>query len=366
MMLGGAVGCLAPNRAETQELSPSTPTVKSQAVPPTPELKQRPPTTPEEQAAAAKGLARLDVVVTDKSGNPVAGLDAKEFSLQDNGHQQTIVTFKASDGAKGNPDSRVSVFLIMDMVNSGLVDLSFMREEVERFLLQNGGQLSQPTTVILFTDAGFEELAEASQDGNKLANAVHAIKPEVHTIHSAAGREALVERYQLSGKALASITAQETTVPGRKMMIWVGPGWPIIRASDTNYNAHVHEVTFDAIASLLNQLREARMVLCSAGGGNAFTVQDLMKPVRSPMEATAENLALQVLALESGGRTLDGGNRSRAGEQLNACMQELGAYYTLTFKPPAGGKAFAYHALKVIVARHGLKANTTTGYYAEP
>jgi hypothetical protein len=73
-----------------------------------------------------------------------------------------------------------------------------------------------------------------------------------------------------------------------------------------------------------------------------------------------------VLALESGGRTLDGGNRSRAGEQLNACMQELGAYYTLTFKPPAGGKAFAYHALKVIVARHGLKANTTTGYYAEP
>lgn len=314
----------------------------------------------------AEGRMRLDVVVTDKSGNPVAGLDAKDFSLQDDGKPQAIVTFKASDGAQGNLDSRVSVFLMMDMVNSGLVDLSFMREEVERFLRQNGGQLSQPTTVFLLTDAGFEEVGETSQDGNKLADAVHAIRPEVHTIHSAAGREALVERYQLSGKALAAITAREATVPGRKMMIWIGPGWPILRASDSNYNARDHELNFDAIASLLNQLREARMVLCSAGGGNAFTVQDLMQPVRSPMEATAANLALQVLALESGGRTLDGGNRSRAGKQLNACLQELGAYYTLTFKPPAGEKPFSYRALKVTVAKHGLKVNTTAGYYAEP
>ncbi len=53
-------------------------------------------------------------------------------------------------------------------------------------------------------------------------------------------------------------------------------------------------------------------------------------------------------------------------DQLNACMQELGAYYTLTFKPPAGEKAFSYHALKVTVARRGLKVNTMAGYYAEP
>ena len=373
MILGGVVLCLAANRTEAQEVSPAAPAAKSQSVPAipnqaSPELKQRPPATAEEKAAV--GRMRLDVVVTDKSGNPVAGLDAKDFSLQDEGKPQTIATFqaldgKASDGTQVNPDSRVSVFLVMDTVNSGLVDLSFMRDEVEKFLRQNGGQLPQPTTVLLFTDAGFETVGETSQDGNKLADAVHAIKPQVHTIHSGAGREALVERYQLSGKALAAIAAREATASGRKMMIWIGPGWPILRATDMNYSAHEHELNYDAIASLLNQLREGRMVLCSAGGGSAFAVQDLMTPVRSPMEATAANLALQVLALESGGRTLEAGNRSRPGKQLNACMQELGAYYTLTFKPPAG-KAFAYHALKVSVAKHGLKVNTTAGYYAEP
>ncbi len=366
MIFGGVALCVAANRVEPQEPSPSAPSAKPQAVPPSPELKQRPPATPEEKAAEAEGRMRLDVVVTDKSGNPVTGLDAKDFTLQDDGKPQTIATFKASDGAQGNPDSRVSVFLVMDTVNSGLVDLSFMREEVERFLRQNGGQLPQPITVLLFTDAGFEAVGETSQDGNKLADAVHAIPPQVHTIHSAAGREALVERYQLSGKALAAIAAREATKPGRKMMIWIGPGWPILRANDTNYNARDHELNYDATASLLNQLREARMVLCSAGGGDAFTVQDLMTPVRSPMEATAANLALQVLALESGGRTLDAGNRSHPLKQLNACMQELGAYYTLTFKPPAGEKPFSYRALKVTVAGRGLKVNTNTGYYVEP
>src|SRR5277367_6274379 len=46
---------------------------------------------PEPRAAAslpatnsAEGLIKLDVVVTDKSGRPVAGLESKDFTLLDN------------------------------------------------------------------------------------------------------------------------------------------------------------------------------------------------------------------------------------------------------------------------------------------
>jgi len=209
-------------------------------------------------------------------------------------------------------------------------------------------------------------VGKTTLDGNALADAVHAIKPAVHTIHSAAGGEALLERFQLSGRALGAITAREVQAPGRKMMVWIGPGWPILRQTDVNYNARSHELNFDAIASLTNHLRQARMVLCSAGGGIDFTVQDLMKPVKSPKEASSANLAVQVLALQSGGRTLDAGNRSHPADQLNACVQELGASYTVTFDPPAGERAFTYHALKVTVAKPGLRVNTTAGYYAEP
>jgi VWFA-related protein len=339
---------------------------RAQKAPPNPELKQRQVAKPDTKVAPVEGRLRLDVVITDGSGNPVAGLDAKDFALKDNDQPQTIVTFHASDGTPAKPDSRVSLFLMMDTVNSGLVDISFMRDEVEKFLRQNGGHLAQPTTVVLFTDAGFEVVGKTSLDGNTLADGVHVIKPVVHTIHAAAGGEALLERFQLSGKALGAITAREMTVPGRKMMIWIGPGWPIIRTPDANYDKRSHELNFDAIASLTNQLRQARMVLCSAGGGTPFRVQDLMKPVKSPMDANSGNLALQVLALQSGGQTLDAGNRSHPAEQLNTCMQEIGASYTVTFNPPAGERAFTYHALKVTVAKPGLKVNTTAGYYAEP
>jgi hypothetical protein len=46
-----------------------------------------------------QGMIRLDVVVTDKSGNPVTGLRQQDFTLRDNGQQANIVSFQAFDGS---------------------------------------------------------------------------------------------------------------------------------------------------------------------------------------------------------------------------------------------------------------------------
>ena len=366
LLVCGIALCTGAGQSSAQDEAATVASATAQTAARDPELKQRPPATAAGNAAPSEGRMRLDVVVTDVSGNPVSGLDGKDFVLLEDGVPQTMVSFKASDGAPGEAGPPVPVFLLMDMVNSGLVDVSFMRDEVEKFLRQNGGRLAQPTTVVMFTDAGFDVVGKTSQDGNVLAEAVHGMKPVVHSIHSAAGVEATIERFQISGKALGSITAHEVTTPGRKMLIWIGPGWPVLRTPEVGYNKRSHELNFDAIASLTNHLREARLVLCSAGGGSAFVVQDLMKPVKSAVEARSGNLALQVLALQSGGQSLEAGNRSRPAEQLNTCMREIGAYYTITFNPPAGEKAFSYHAVRVTVNRPGLKVNTTSGYYAEP
>ncbi len=309
---------------------------------------------------------RLDVVVTDGAGNPMAGLEAKDFNLFDDNQAQKMVSFHARDGKAPTLESRGSVFLIWDTVNSSLEDAPFTRDEIEKFLRQNDGRLTQPMTVLLFTDTGLQMVGKTSLDGNALAEAVHAVQPPVHRIHSAAGGEALVERYQISAKALSMIVSREVPVPGRKLLVWIGPGWPVLRAQDANFNSHSQEMNFSVIASLTNKIREARMLVCSAGGGIEFRVADVLKPVKSAKDASAANLAVQVFAVHSGGRTLDGGNRSRPADQLNACVQELGAYYTVTFNPPADEKAFSYHALKVTVDEPELKVNTTAGYYAEP
>lgn len=45
--------------------------------------------------AVSGGRIRLDVVVTDKAGKPVTGLQAQDFTLLDNKNPQKIVYFKA-------------------------------------------------------------------------------------------------------------------------------------------------------------------------------------------------------------------------------------------------------------------------------
>lgn len=350
----------------------ATPYVPAQSVPSAPspgkqdpQLKVRPlPGSSDKKTP--EGRMRLDVIVTDAAGNPLSGLSAQDFQLYDNGHPQSIVSFHAFEGTSGGPASLPSVLLVIDTVNSGLTDVSAMRDDAETYLRQNGGHLTHPVTVLLFTDAGFEVVGRPSFDGNSLAQAVHDIKPTVHTIHFAAGGEASVERFQISGKALGAIVAHEVPIPGRKFMIWMGPGWPLLPQQEVTYNARSHALNYQAIAELTNQLRQARMVLCSAGGGSEFFVRDYLKPVKSESEANSDNLALQVLALHSGGRTLDAGNHSHSAELLNACMSEAGPYYALTFDPPHAEKAMEYHSLKVTVDKPALVVHTSAGYYADP
>lgn len=348
-------------------LSPqaSAQTAPQSPAPQDPELKLRPQPKPGE-AIEPIGRMHLDLVVTNGAGVPVPGLGAQDFQLLDNGQPQKIVSFHASDGAPGNASSRVSIFLIIDTVNSGLVDVSYLRDGAEQFLRQNGGHLAQPVTVLLFTDAGFQVVGRTSLDGNTLADQVHAIQPTVHTIHSAAGGEASLERFQLSGKALAALVAREVPVPGRKMILWMGPGWPLMDQSELNYNARSHALNFEAMISLSNQLRQARMVVCSAGGGSEFFVHDFLKPVKSEKEANSDKLALQVIAVHSGGRTLDAANFSRSAELLNSCMQQVGAFYSITYDPPPADKPSDYHALKVTVDKPGLIVHTNDGYYGAP
>jgi hypothetical protein len=42
-----------------------------------------------------EGIIQLDVTVTDKSGRPVTGLGASDFTLMDNGHATRLVSFHA-------------------------------------------------------------------------------------------------------------------------------------------------------------------------------------------------------------------------------------------------------------------------------
>jgi len=118
---------------------------------------------------AVQGLMKLDVVVTDAAGKPVTGLEAKDFTLLDNGEPGKIVSFQAFDGAQAKPDPPVELILILDAINLTSEHKAFAEQEVKRFLLRNGGHLVQPVSIYLLSNFSPLLEAPASSDGNALA-----------------------------------------------------------------------------------------------------------------------------------------------------------------------------------------------------
>jgi hypothetical protein len=63
----------------------------------------------------------------------------------------------------------VEIVLVVDAVNASFQTVNYERSEVKKFLLQNGGKLAQPVSLIVFSDAGTKIQDPSSRDGNALA-----------------------------------------------------------------------------------------------------------------------------------------------------------------------------------------------------
>ena len=288
-----------------------------QAEPPNPVLNQRPPAkpAPAPNAIEAEGRVRLDIVVTDAAGAPVSGLEPWDFSLLDNDKPRKILTFRSFNDTTVKPDPPVEVILLIDMANLSFPQVAFVRQQVEEFLRKNGGHLKLPVSLIVLTSAGIRVQPRSSVDGNAVADVVQKLKGNISTINPAMGGEGMLERFQLSVRQLATIAENEARKPGRKLLVWIGPGWPMLNRPTDEYSERNQRRTFENIVELSTRLREARMVLYSVepedpsvgGGKYDLLYQEFLDPVSSPKQAQPGNLGLKVLVTQTGGVILGPG-----------------------------------------------------------
>jgi VWFA-related protein len=342
--------------------------------PPDPALTHRPPP----KAAAAPsvvspaGRMRLDVTVTDAGGKPVDGLGPQDFKVMDGDATRKILTFRSYDGITVKPEPPVQVVLVIDTANLPFPQVAFVRGEVTKFLSENGGRLAEPVSIMLLSDAGLRVQPRPSMDGRALLGVLNEVKGNIHTINAAEGSEGDLERFQVSVRELTRIADNEAQKPGRKLLIWVGPGWPLLNSSNFRFSERDQKRYFDSIVELSTKLREGRVVVDSvapaasttASGLGTTLYQDFLKGVRTARQADSGNLALKVLALQSGGLVL-GPDNDLAG-QIDRCVAEANAFYTFTFDPGYAAAPNEYHDLRVDVDQAGLTARTRTGYYNQP
>jgi VWFA-related protein len=314
-------------------------------------------------------LITLDVQVADKSGAAVRGLQKQDFTVLDDNQAKPIQSFHAGDGSSDTP---VEIVLVMDAVNASFDAVTYERGELKKFLLQNGGKLAQPVSLVVFSDNGTKMQEGSSRDGNALASLYDQYETGLRFLNRSQGFYGAAERLDMSIKTLMSLISYEEKQPGRKLMIWFSPGWPLLSGPNIQLSNKGEREIFNSIVAASTGLRQARITLYSidpkgpeeAGSIRASYYEEFLKGVTSASHAWPADLGLQVLVVQSGGRVFNSSN-DLTGAIAN-CVSDANAFYTLSFNIDKPDRADEYHALQIKIDKPGTTARTRTGYYAEP
>ena len=325
----------------------------------------------QQQAAAGgavqDGRIHLDVVVTAKQGGPVAGLTQQDFVVTDNKVARPIASFRPVQGH----EEPVEVILLVDTVNTRYETVAYERDEIDKFLTAEGGELPHPVTLAILTDKGVQVQEAGSQDGKALKAALDSNGTGLRTVRRSAGFYGAEERLDISLHALDQLITREETRPGRKVMIWVSPGWPLLSGPGVQLDKKQQEQIFNQVTSLSTRLRKGQITLYSVnplGTGESLIRADYYKAfvngVSKPSQVDPGDLGLEVLATQSGGLALATNNDITG--MLQRVMNETKVYYDLSFEAAPGDHANDYHRILVQVDKAGLVARTRSGYYAQP
>jgi VWFA-related protein len=325
------------------------------------------PTVPSPAAAATDRNIRIDVVVADKSGAPVGGLEQKDFTLLDNSMAEPMTSFKAVSMGQ----EPVEVILLMDAVNTRFDTVAYERDQVEKFLRAGDAKMPHPMTIAYLTDKGVQIEKGFSKDGNVLAGIVDGYATGLRQITRSTGYWGATERLQISLTGIHELTAYAKTLPGRKVIVWISPGWPLLSGVRQDLDNKQQAQIFHDIVSFSNEMRDARLTIYNInprGVGEpllrANYYQEFVKGIRKQSQTQIGNLGLQVLAVQSGGLTLESSNDISA--SLSRCIGETESWYEMTLAMPPAEQPNEYHHLEIKVDKPGLAARTRDGYYAQP
>lgn len=341
---------------------------------------QNPPTAPDtkqlkhrtqediEKNRVAQRHITIDVNVTDASGHPVTGLQEQDFHVLDNRQPQTITTFQAVEGAKTDPPTEIVI--VVDLINTSYQRIAFERQQIEKFLQQNNGHTQYPVSLMLVSETGIQAQPQASQDGQAMIDALDNAHTGMRAIGRSAGAAGAAERLDMSLRYFEQLIAYEGQKPGRKLMLWISPGWPMLDSPAFSISDNQQRGIFNTVVAFTNQLRQAHITLYTIdplGAGEAlgytFLYQSYLKPLLKSKQANYGNMGLQVFAMHSGGFVLPGTNDLTT--EINRCVEDAQNYYVLSFDSTPSEQVDEYHALTV-TTKDGAKIRTTAGYYGMP
>jgi VWFA-related protein len=377
---------------------------------------QRPPVF-----RAGVNAVRVDVIVTDKSGNPVNDLTAADFEVQEDGKPQDVDLFKLvnSDGNVGpgaeparpiRSDSDqeleaarddVRLFVIfLDDYHVRRINAMRMREVLAQFIKTQLGPLDM--VAVMYPLMSVQQVT-FTRDLDAAAASVRAFEGRKYDYRP---RNAFEDQYanypaqavetvrnQVVMTALRGLSVKLGSLrEGRKAIIFVSEGFasllpPQMRdpnaqmpgmwnpaANNPSAGSGVAEdrARFRSDSELYSDLRVVfdtanrhnTAIYAIDPRGLATGEFDINESVGGKLDQDflrATQDTLQVLALNTDGRAIV--NRNDLEKGLRQVVRDTSAYYLLGYNSsaPADGK---FHEIKVRVKRPGVQVRSRKGYTA--
>ena len=406
VLLGGLAGVRA---APAQNASPAAP---------------QQPATPDQQPVFRTGIntVRVDVIVTDRQGNPVTDLKLEDFEIQEDGKPQKAETFRLikidtvtqpaytqrtirtrndEETAAADENSRIFTFFLDDYHVRKESSMS-VKKPVLEFI---ANQLAPSDLVGVMYPLTPTDAVLINRNHQGVMNTIEKFmgrKYDYEPIND-------VERgyvYKLNPQAIEMIRRQVSLTAirgictklgslreGRKSLILISEGYtsllpPQLRSNLPGAIAAPGDLTRDPFAAENNLMedrarfsadmdmqQEFRDVFDACNRNNTsiyaldprglsvgeFDVSTNISMTTSQAYLNSSMDALRVLAENTDGRAIV--NRNDLGTAMKQIIRDASAYYLVgyTTQAPSDGK---FHEIKVRVKRPGLQVRARRGFWA--
>jgi VWFA-related protein len=409
--LAAAVAGPITQRALAQEPKPA---------PPPPAAQQPPPPT---QPTFRTGInfVRVDVIVSDKAGNPVEDLKQTDFEVLEDGKPQKVETFRLvkvdsaapvetqrsirtrddEEAAAANEDARIFVFFLDDY-HVRLGNSMAARKPMSDFIQNNVGPRDLLAVMYPLTPIDGVTLTRDHQSIIRTLERFEGRKFNYEPRNSIEERYALypaetVERIrrQVTLSALEGLSVKLGALrEGRKAIVLVSEGFtsvlpPQLRdpvasmpgmgnPNRRNPSAGAGNMNEDR-ADFLGQVdiqQEMRDVFNAANRSNTaiyavdprglatgeFDINENVGLTRSGDSLRQTQDTLRVLADETDGRAIV--NRNDLAKAMKQIVTDSSAYYLIGYNSTQAPQDGKFHEIKVRVKRPGAQVRSRKGYWA--
>ncbi len=345
-------------------------------------------------------LVEVDVVAKDRHGKPISDLEAKDFSLFDNGRPQKITHLSVERGpaevaaeataaetksapnpttfSNLHPGNTTPTVILFDVLNTAAEDQPPMRRELLQSLhhIKDGTPVAllilgddltvvsdfTSSTISLGNAAGsqFDVRAEGFGPGITARTTGNVTRDRI--ILKAATQAFRADEHERVVRTLAALNIicnQLARMCGRKSLLWITGGLNV--SSDTQVVDDVMERLNDANVAVYTV--DARGVLMDPNISAENDTNDMTAPMKEEREEV-RNDVLAVVANSTGGVFYH--NNNRLDTAINQAMDDRSLVYVLEYYPQHGDWQGNVHKLEVKTSRPGVHLRYRASYRATP